>query len=250
MTLLVSCDTVYAQRYAPAFFMSCVKAGQPLHLNIINPDDETNKMLRDMMRVSPDLFDSSVSNGVPRNVVSYTFQRFIMARMLLEAFPERRGYYTVDVDSLVLRALPWPPDYDLGLWLRPEERSEGLKVLASLCYFSVNSTSFLQKAEEEFCKLPLEWFADQVALSRAYAETRGLYRFQDLRKLGQISWEQEDYGKAAIFQGKGPRKKRPFFVKMVEGLRDEFRERVEHRAVEEASRGGVFSQSPVLRRGN
>lgn len=247
MALLVSCDAVYAKLYAPAFFMSCVNAGQRLHLNIINPDNDTVAMQRDMMRVAPELFESSNSVDPRNNVVAYTFHRFIVVRELLEQHPELRGYYTVDVDSIVLKALPWPPDFDLGLWLRPEE-NENMRVLASLCYFSAKSLPFLRRAEAHFNKLPLEWFADQVALSRSY-ESGDPWRFQDLRPLGQISWEQEDYGKAEIFQGKGPRKKRPFFIDKVERLTNEFRGRVQHRAMEAASRGGVFSNSPVLRGG-
>lgn len=252
-TIMTSCDSVYLRDHAPALMLSAVLNDNNFHLHVIeNQDEKQSGADEDYMHwlkhrcmelaskyerspiitLSIGHIKQKIRGGEQR--VYYACDRFISAYERLQwtstddddADCHVNSLVIVDTDCLVLSKFP-EPTQSLGLFFRESLpgttgwEAAGTKIAAGLVYVKNNMIGheFLSRVEELLGSLPVEWFADQVALSTAASE----YHQSDVHRFGPDILDWEFVQNTVIWTGKGERKyknqtyleKKAMFTKMI-----------------------------------
>jgi hypothetical protein len=210
--LLTSCDSLYFNQYAPALFQSAVDANTAVHFNVVNPSsDASQNMLRfgnHPSHANNKITVSFTHTDIPdtsNDSVYYCCDRFLLARDLI-ALDSKLTVLTIDVDSIIMREVPDLRSVELGLWLRPNESSPGMNLLAGMCLFSNDSLDFVDSAAARMEASGFKtWFDDQKALWDTYLN----YSFEgvnfcDFADSPLLDWEFNNG--TYIWTGKGNRK--------------------------------------------
>lgn len=212
--------------YAPALIQSAIDAKENIHINVVNPDTPALNLLlmaenkKKKSRLTFSLTYVSFPPGVKEKVY-YCCDRFLLAADLLARQPKLR-LMTIDIDSLIVKRMP-ELDCDLGLWLRPEEGA-GMKLLAGMCYFTINSIDILYNAIKKMEAGKFDkWFLDQHALYEAFTESKITdIKIKDLRPEKLMDWNTEDISSPNLWTAKGPRKSAELYVQEKERLTRKF----------------------------
>jgi hypothetical protein len=92
------------------------------------------------------------------------------------------------------------PQQNSGYFPRDYEHQPELKVAAGALYLTESAIGICHRIIEELNYLELRWFADQIAISRAFADDVSSFRFDNKF----MDWEFSD--NSCIWTGKGDRK--------------------------------------------
>lgn len=134
--------------------------------------------------------------------------------MLPDLLREHGAALMLDIDSVIQRPLEVEDEYDLGLFLRPEQPKEKFKTLCSILYCTDRAMDFSEEIARggDTSWQGLGWCDDQGVVWRAYDK---IGRHHNVKQFDErfISWRDES---AAIFTGKGPVKATPVFTNLAE----------------------------------
>lgn len=205
--LVTAADSEYFCQYAPALIESCIQNGTKLWMVVANPSDKCKNLLNYVQLAEFRKLDINVAT----TMVPYTPEpawyatlRFDFARELLQWRCVDRCLI-IDVDSYLRRPIPQFAEFNLGLWLRENEKEPGMQLLAGCSLFSQSTLPMLETMMAEVGRLGYyQHFVDQLALYKAYQQWRG-DKFINFAKWGPlIDWDFTEQG--YIWTGKGPRK--------------------------------------------
>jgi len=220
--LFCACDSTYFQQFAKPLAYSANAHGNDLHIHVIGA---TNKDRADFVLLKEDLnikLSISEETGGPTTKEYYACNRFLIAPFLLEHGADQ--LIILDADCLVMKHIEFP-DADFGLFLRNPYPGKpwvrlGTHVAAGMVFCTKKGLSFAETVSKSIRKMKrLVWFADQVALWKAYkrAAMRGDRFHQFTNK--DLDWEFIEG--TSVWTGKGPRKyENPEFLKKQQYYRD------------------------------
>ena len=202
--IFASCDKEYFKVHATEFAMSCSEAGFDTHIHVVNPDMYT-------------FSQAGIINALTEKRVTFTFQnrdltgldgegvrtyyacnRFFIIPHLLNSAGK---ILTLDIDCMVMRNFKFPST-PCGYFPRPNETDPGMKVAAGAVYFDNTSFNVASAVAETLLGLPMQWFADQIALSHIFSQVPGEFVTKFDNKF--MDWEFVEG--SCIWTGKGPRK--------------------------------------------
>ena len=172
MKVLASCDPIYYKEHSTAFINSCLDVGmQPVIRLAYNSTKEF-----------------------------YACNRFLVA----EEYLEPAGVLITDVDCYFNKALP-DIEEDVGIFLREYEKFPGMKVAAGILWLNNTEKArlFITRVREIITSQPLVWYADQLALYKAYNEYKNNTSFFIFDNT-HMDWEFND--DSYMWTGKGNRK--------------------------------------------
>jgi hypothetical protein len=127
-------------------------------------------------------------------------------QMLPDLLKKHGAALMVDIDSIIQRPTEIEPEYDLGLFLRPNA-PRNMLTFCSILYCTERAMPFAEEIAR-CCKRPgLKWMDDQAIVWDAY---KGLGHNWKIKKFDEdfISWRNAN---ARIFTGKGAVKHGPAF---------------------------------------
>lgn len=221
MMLVTAADPHYLFSYAPALIASCLRYRVPLRIEVIEPTKtcvEFVEKLKPLEKHGISLhLHIPTENRYERLATYCACRRFAAASWLLNSDTIDR-VLVIDVDSFVRRPIPEFYAYDLGLWLRTQEREPGMQCLAGCSMFTRNSVGIAEMIYRNCERNRFSsYFADQQAIwsvfqLSAYSKVpeTALY-FIDFAKWSDpspdatlIDWDFR--AQSYIWTGKGPRK--------------------------------------------
>ncbi len=168
--IIISCDDKYFQVHGPSFIYSAAKNGLNIHVNVINPSNNSYSkfvlMRSDIKtKLSFSRIICKIDESQPWDKIRafYASSRFMVVSELMRS--GLKSCFISDVDSVIMNPLPIP-NGDIGLYIRPYEPEER-RIAAGLVWisgevgrkFMDNVSSILQNNE-------MFWFIDQLALSK------------------------------------------------------------------------------------
>ena len=209
--IFAACDDKYFQEHAPALIASCDNVKKNLHLHIVNPSKESAKLADEM---SPKIKTSKVTityhfsdfSNIDESSTKayYAAARFFLAPVIIEAAKE---VMIVDVDCLIMNDFDFPSK-PVGYFPREPLpgtigwENEGTKVAAGAVYFNDEGLKYAKEVAQTLAELPLQWFSDQIALSRVLGGLpKDMVEYFDEQFM---DWEFKEG--TTIWTGKGPRK--------------------------------------------
>ena len=212
--LFTSCDPKYLRDHARAYISSCAKAGNNVHLHVINAsvNDWTYMQILKMgykhmypsgeMTVSSEDTDlSSISQEQKRTY--YACNRFIVASSIIT-----QPMLITDIDCLIMKHI-YPLETDLGIFLREplpgvnDWEREGSRVAAGAVFVKETAKDFLESVAQIILDNELRWFLDQTALSISYQHFKNKYSWF---AFGTDFLDWEFLPNTKIWTGKGDRK--------------------------------------------
>ena len=212
--LFTSCDPKYLRDHARAYISSCAKAGNNVHLHVINAsvNDWTYMQILKMgykhmypsgeMTVSSEDTDlSSISQEQKRTY--YACNRFIVASSVIT-----QPMLITDIDCLIMKHID-PLETDLGIFLREplpgvnDWEREGSRVAAGAVFVKETAKDFLESVAQIILDNELRWFLDQTALSISYQHFKNKYSWF---AFGTDFLDWEFLPNTKIWTGKGDRK--------------------------------------------
>lgn len=189
MNVFASCDSVYFLEHSDAFINSALQAGYTPKILVINPT-------REIKNLNNPYVQYNYSNLQTKSF--YASNRFLTGSNFLT----EEGLLITDIDCFFLRKMPTIKE-SVGLFLRPYERSEQMKVAAGIVWLSGDAASrnFIQAVAENIYARKDAWYVDQLALYDEYKKLNTpVFRFQKYH----MDWTfQED---SFMWTGKGNRK--------------------------------------------
>lgn len=220
LVVFAGCDAVYFKKYALYLARSIAKnsSNTTLHYHIVNPDEETHKII-DYMRdelpmelvTSFEQFDVQDRNDDFIRTY-YASIRFIRLYQILQR--NKNDIITLDVDCLVrgdlnaIKAKLADSDAQCAIHTRFDEKKKGLKVAIGLLFTksgfasSTLLTYFIYKLLKDITGKKAKWFLDQIAFYQAYIASGKPELFHIDRQI--LDW---DFNKnSMIWTGKGKRK--------------------------------------------
>jgi hypothetical protein len=181
-------DAHYNQTYAPAFLNSARAQGHEAAV-----------------------FCDGTAPRTFQEKANYAVQRY---RMLPELLTRHPAVLLVDVDSIIRRPIEIEPEYDLGVFLRPD-KIESRRVLAGLFYCTSRAASFALALADAMKGNHPQWGADQHALWPIYRDLGSQYNVKQFDNR-HIDWEPDS--DPCIYTAKGPlRRKAAAFMDEVAG---------------------------------
>ncbi len=200
--VFASCDAEYFLQHAPAFCSSCSENGFDVHLHIINANDRVFYLLYDISKkcktrvtFTRSVIDTSKFTEEQERAY-YACSRFLVLPEILKV---AKKVLTLDIDCLVMKPFTFPQQ-NSGYFPRDYEHQPELKVAAGALYLTESAIGICHRIIEELNYLELRWFADQIAISRAFADDVSSFRFDNKF----MDWEFSD--NSCIWTGKGDRK--------------------------------------------
>lgn len=214
---LASCDSKYLYDHAPALVASCAISKNPLHLHVINANDDDwafmqnlrirAKKLNPNFRFTLTSEDTDVSDlDQEQRRTYYACNRFIVANQLLNLGLDK--IFITDVDSLFMKHVDFP-DADVGLYIREPLATtnrwehEGTRVAAGAVFYDRTALLFAQEVINLIMSGDLRWFLDQIALNMTYQKYKDQIRVHHFDS-NFMDWEFREG--TTIWTGKGPRK--------------------------------------------
>lgn len=169
--IFAACDSKYFMEHALPFAVSSSKAGFDTHIHVNRPDDEV-------------LSHCDVISANCENKVTFTFDEFSSNHLDSE---EKRTFYaclrffvlpiilgvvkkvlTLDIDCIVMKGFEFP-ETNYGYFPRPNESDPGMKVAAGAVYMTNKAIGTAEELVKVIDSTPLNWFADQLALSNVFS---------------------------------------------------------------------------------
>jgi len=211
--VFAACDSKYFLEHAAPLIYSASEVGKKdVHVHIVNPTDEAISL-------------AGVLNATTKQRVTYTYNdmefgeewtpemirayyaslRFLVAPHILQT---AGGMLIVDVDCIFMNEFDYPTK-PIGFFPRESLpgtagwEAEGTKVAAGAVYYHKNAFEVATAVADELSKLPLQWFNDQIALSRTFARVDNKDAFHHFDSMF-MDWEFVEG--SVIWTGKGPRK--------------------------------------------
>ena len=224
--VMAACDSAYFIEHGPAFVYSADDANQDVHMHVVNPTDEvlalagvlsaTTKMARLTMSFNDLEINQHPFNGNDGMVRSYyACLRFLIAPTIIRSAGE---VLILDIDGVIMNTFDFPKK---AVGYFPREpldgtqgwEQEGTRVAAGAVYYNQNGLKYAEAVAEEISKLPMQWFVDQIALSRVL----GNLPDDQVHKFDSKFMDWEFIEGTTIWTGKGPRKyANPVYVKQKE----------------------------------
>jgi len=218
MKLFASCDPTYLNLHAPALVASAARAGNNLHLHVINANAPEVDFLHYLSSKWESMTESSFTFSWKHQ---YTFHqdseqqrtifacdRFVTIVEAMERFPDE-DWMIIDTDCLIMNHIEKPDDDQIGLFLREPLpgtvgwENQGSRVAAGVVYYSHEALPFARKVMYRIKHGPNAWFLDQIALNETYQAELSNYRFH-YYDAQFMDWEFIEG--TTIWTGKGPRK--------------------------------------------
>ena len=166
------CDTGYRDRYASSFLNSARANG---HQAEVFCTEKPAVRLVDKVRLCAWRFE-----------------------LLPQLLREHGAVLMLDIDSVVQQPLEIGDEYDLGIFLRPEQAKDRFKTLCSIFYCTDRAMDFADEIIAGGTHNIL-WCDDQGVVWRAYEKLGHCYKVKCFDE-GFISWRNAD---ANVFTGKG-----------------------------------------------
>lgn len=207
--LFAACDSRYFLQHAEAFTYSADSIGRDVHIHIANPTPETLSLAcvlsaTTSVRVTYTFNDFNL-NFTPEELITYyACLRFLVLPSLL---PHAEKMLVLDIDCLLVNTFVFP-DHPCGYFPRNEVQNttdwvkEGSKVAAGAVYFTAEAMNVVQAIAKTIETIPLNWYADQVALSSIFKQVPD----QFVHKFDAQFMDWEFHEGTIIWTGKGPRK--------------------------------------------
>lgn len=222
LIVMAGCDPVYLRDHGPAFVASLALSGNSCHIHVVDPEAEDHaRWMHDLTvgfyklrknRTQDITFTESVLSlyGLSKESIRtyYACSRFLAAELIMELSDV--SLFITDIDCVAMDHIP-EPNADLGLFIRQPLpgtigwEAEGTTIAAGAVYYSQsqNMRVFRSHVVQTIEDGPLNWFLDQVALSRAYNSFGSWLRVHQYTK-EFLDWE--FLPGTVIWTGKGPRK--------------------------------------------
>ena len=166
------CDTGYRDRYAVSFLNSARSNGHEAEVFCTETPAES---LADKVRLCAWRFE-----------------------LLPQLLREHGSVLMLDIDSVVQRPLEIEDEYDLGIFLRPEQAKDRFRTLCSIFYCTERAMAFAEEIVAGGTHSVL-WCDDQGVVWRAYEKLGHRYKVKCFDE-GFISWRDAS---APVFTGKG-----------------------------------------------
>jgi len=217
---LVSCDSRYLHAHAPAFISSCAKAGNNVHLHVVNPEKGDWGFMRTIRtyastRVNRDIDitlsseDTELSNLSAENLRTYyACNRFLVAPELMSRAAGRLSLMITDIDCVFMKHVDQPEE-QLGIFFREPLpgtvgwEAEGSRVAAGAVYCHSSAEDFMTSVARRIRQYEYHWFLDQYALNVTYNEQKDKYSCKAFDSQF-MDWEFKEG--TTIWTGKGDRK--------------------------------------------
>ena len=205
-----ACDSLYWKDHVPPLLASCNKAGNSLHIHVVNPVESVFKdypKLRSQVDVNFTMSYENTDLNLVDTRTYYSCSRFIVADQILEKV---NSMIVTDVDALVMKKLEFP-EAKLGLFLRDSLpgtvgwEQQGTKVAAGIVYLTQDSYDFMKGVVKKIKWYGLRWFVDQVCLHEQYIE-EGWDKRSDFIDFGADVMDWQFLPDSYIWTGKGERK--------------------------------------------
>ncbi|MDY6920633.1 MAG: hypothetical protein SV765_10540 [Pseudomonadota bacterium] len=208
--VFAACDSSYFMEHAPAFIYSADTVGRDVHIHIVNPTAEVLSLAgilnaTTVQKVTFSFNDIALRFSPEEARTYYACLRFLVLPTLL---PVAGSVLVLDIDCLLMQpfALPEKP---CGFFPRAaagantQWLSEASKVAAGVVYMTNEALNVAEAVAKTIETIPLNWFADQVALSAIFQQVP--VQFVHHFNAGFMDWEFN--AGTSIWTGKGPRKR-------------------------------------------
>lgn len=189
MKVFASCDSTYFSQHSAEFIESSLLVGyEPLVL-VINPTEEIKAL--DSPYVQYQYSDKT-------SKAFYASNRFLTA----SSFLTEEGLLITDIDCFFLKRM-LPIKESIGLFLRPYEKHQEMKIAAGIVWLSGDSISrtFIDSVAQNISNRPELWYVDQLSLLEEYTKLEiPVFEFKERH----MDWNfRED---SFMWTGKGNRK--------------------------------------------
>jgi hypothetical protein len=210
--VFAACDSKYFLEHAAPLIYSASEVGKKdVHVHIVNPTDEAISLAGVLnattkQRVTYTYNDMEFPDWTPEMIRAYYASlRFLVAPHILQTCG---AMLILDVDCMVMNEFEYPSK-PIGYFPRESLpgtvgwEAEGTKVAAGAVYYGQGSIDVAAGVADELSKLPLQWFNDQIALSKTFSRVQqgDVFHYFD----GDfMDWEFNEG--SIIWTGKGSRK--------------------------------------------
>jgi hypothetical protein len=183
--IYAACDQTYYDAYASAFLNSARTQGH-----------------------KAEVFTDHRAAITPALQTHYSMWRY---RLLPELVQKHRAVLLLDVDSIVREPIEIEPEYDLGVFLRPDKATR--PILGGIFYCTDRALSFAYALAHAMGTDGEHWGGDQRILWAMYSAYGHTFRVKQF-DADTINWEADSEPK--VFTAKGAiRRKQPSFMNEV-----------------------------------
>jgi len=208
--VFAACDGIYFRQHASAFARSVSAIGMHSHIHVISPTPE-DFTLAYMLKGDIDnrltvTYSDTIVDDPNIARMYYSVVRFLFVPLMLQR--GARKIMVTDIDCIFNHSWTWPAE-DAGLFFRESLpgtigwEKEGTKVAAGAVYLTPKALPFSKLVADMIQDGTKAWFADQVALHRAYMKCRDHISFATITN-HFMDWEFNDG--SIMWTGKGNRK--------------------------------------------
>lgn len=206
-TFMFACDGKYFKKYGVNCANSAINTSTPIHAHVLNPDQECDVILNDLLESN--YFSASTSVELDKDKFTkehYAKLRFLILNDLLSVCNK---VCAIDTDSIFLKQSMSIFDYDLGIHERNmSEPREFKRVLAGVVLVSKSCQEFVNLLYKKQKEIEDYWYADQIALYRTLVEYKKTSEFKTIKyirvPLGFIDYTFNP--NSWIWTGKGDKK--------------------------------------------
>jgi hypothetical protein len=210
--VFAACDSKYFLDHAAPLIYSASEIGKKdVHVHIVNPTDEAISLAGVLnattkQRVTYTYNDMEFPDWTPEMIRAYYASlRFLVAPHILQTC---NAMLILDIDCMVMNEFDYPAK-PIGYFPRESLpgtvgwEAEGTKVAAGAVYYHKNAFEVAAGVADELSKLPLQWFNDQIALSKTFNKVQqsDVFHYFDGNFM---DWEFNEG--SIIWTGKGSRK--------------------------------------------
>jgi hypothetical protein len=210
--VFAACDSKYFLDHAAPLIYSASEIGKKdVHVHIVNPTDEAISLAGVLnattkQRVTYTYNDMEFPDWTPEMIRAYYASlRFLVAPHILQTCG---AMLILDIDCMVMNEFDYPTK-PIGYFPRESLpgtvgwEAEGTKVAAGAVYYHKNAFEVAAGVADELSKLPLQWFNDQIALSKTFNKVQqsDVFHYFDGNFM---DWEFNEG--SIIWTGKGSRK--------------------------------------------
>lgn len=202
--IFAACDSEYFMEHSLPFAISSSEAGFDTHIHVTGPDNEVmshcgiitanceNKVTFSFDEINLDRLNSEEKRTF------YACLRFFVLPIILGS---AKKVLTLDIDCLVMKGFEFP-ETNYGYFPRPNETDPGMKVAAGAVYMTNNARDTAEELVKSIDSSPLNWFADQLALSSVFSKLPS----HDVTRFDNKFMDWDFIEGTSIWTGKGPRK--------------------------------------------